>query len=81
MKTNLKQIIKSAMAHRGFTQSAVAQKAGWKNQSSLGTAINRETPSVETMFRILDALEYDIIVVDRNSGAKWVLERVEEEDN
>lgn len=80
MKTNLKKIIKAAMAHRGYNQSAVATKAGWKNQSSLGTAINRESPSVETMFRILDALEYDIIIVDRNSGTKWQLERVEEDD-
>lgn len=81
MKTNLKKIIKSAMAHRGYTQEAVAKKAGWKNQSSLGTAINRESPSVETMFRILDALEYDVVIVDRNSGAKWSLERVEEDES
>ena len=80
MTTNLKQIIKSAMAHRGFNQAAVATKAGWKNQSSLGTAINRDNPSVETMFRIMDALEYDIMIVDRNSGTKWKLERTEGEE-
>ena len=79
MKTNLKHIIKSAMAHRGFTQNAVAKKAGWKNQSSLGTAINRENPSVDTMFRILDALEYDIVIVDRNSGTKWTLTSIDED--
>lgn len=80
MKTNLKEIIKSAMAHRGFTQNAVAKKAGWKNQSSLGTAINRENPSVDTMFRILDALEYDVVVVDRNSGTRWMLKAVQEDN-
>lgn len=79
MKTNLKQIIKSAIAHRGYTQEAVAKKAGWKNQSSLGTAINRENPSIDTMFRIMDALEYDVVIVDRNSGTKWTLKATEED--
>jgi DNA-binding XRE family transcriptional regulator len=73
MKTNLKQIIKSAIAHRGYTQDAVAKKSGWKNQSSLATAINRDNPSVDTMFRILDALEYEIVIVDKNSGTKWTV--------
>lgn len=80
MKTNTKEIIKSAMAHRGYTQNAVAKMAGWKNQSSLATAINRDNPSVETLFRVLDAMGYDVIVQDRSSSAKWPMARVEGEE-
>lgn len=80
MKTNTKTIIKSAMANRGYTQNAVAKMAGWKNQSSLATAINRDNPSVETLFRVLDAMGYDVIVQDRNSSTKWKMERVEDEE-
>lgn len=80
MKTNIKTIIKSAMANRSFTQAAVATKAGWKNQSSLATAIGRDNPSVETIFRVLDSMEYDIVIKDRNSGTSWKLERVEDEE-
>lgn len=75
MKTNIKAIIKAAMAGRSFTQTAVAKKAGWSNQSSLATAINRDNPSLETVFRVLDAMEYDIIIKDRNSGTSWKVER------
>lgn len=81
MNTNIKTIIKTAIASRSYTQDAVAKKAGWKGQSALSTAINRSNPSVETMFRILDAMEYDIIIQDRNSNNGWKLERSEDENN
>lgn len=76
MENSIKQIIKTAIANRGYNQKAVAQKAGWKNQSSLSTAINRENPSMDTVFRILDALEYDIIIKDRNSSTEWKVDKV-----
>ena len=81
MKTNIKTIIKAAIASRSYTQGAVAKKAGWKGQSALSTAINRDNPSVETMFRILEAMEYDIIIKDRSSNTSWKLERTEEYEN
>ena len=76
MENSIKQIIKTAIANRGYNQKAVAQKAGWKNQSSLSTAINRDNPSMDTVFRILDALEYDIIIKDRNSSTEWKVDKV-----
>lgn len=76
MENTIKQIIKLAIANRGYNQAAVAKKAGWKNQSSLSTAINRDNPSMETVFRILDALEYDIVIKDRNSSNEWKVDKV-----
>lgn len=80
MKTNIKTIIKSAMANRSYTQAAVAKMAGWKNQSSLATAIGRDNPSMESVFRVLDAMGYDVVIQDRNSATKWKVERVEGEE-
>lgn len=79
MKTNIKAVIKSAISNRSYTQDAVAKKAGWKGQSALSTAINRDNPSLETVFRILDAMEYDIVIKDRNSNSSWTIVREDEE--
>jgi hypothetical protein len=35
---------------------------------------------MEAIFRILDAMEYDIIIQDRNSSTSWKLKRVEDEE-
>lgn len=75
MKTNIKEVLKSLITARGYNQTAVAKKAGWSNQSSLSTAITRENPSIETVMRILDALEYDLVIQDRNSASKFVVKR------
>ena len=80
MKTNIKTVIKTAISSRSYTQDAVAKKAGWEGQSALSTAINRKNPSLESVFRILDALEYDIVIKDRNSGTSFKLERMEDEE-
>ena len=81
MITNIKAIIKSAMANRSYTQAALAKEAGWKNQSSLSTAINRDNPSLETLVRVFDAMGYDIIIKDRkNQTTSWKIERVEGEE-
>lgn len=78
MKTNIKELIKVVMASRNHTQTAVAKKAGWANQSSLSTAINRDNPSMETVIRILDALEYDLVIQDRNSSNKFIVKKEDE---
>lgn len=78
MKTNVKQVIKNVISNRNHTQDAVAKKCGWKGQSALSTAINRENPSLDTIMRILDALEYDLVVKDRNSSNSWVITKEEE---
>lgn len=81
MKTNIKTIIKTAMANRNYTQAALAKDAGWKNQSSLSTAINRDNPSLETILRIMDAMGYDVVIKDRkNRTTEWAIERLEGEE-
>lgn len=74
MKTNIKTIVGSAMRNRNYTQAVLAKEAGWKNQSSLSTAINRDNPSLETIFRIFNTMGYDIIIKDRkNQTTSWTL--------
>lgn len=78
MKTNLKLAIKSAIATRSYTQDAVAKKAGWKGQTALSTAINRDNPNLETIMRILEVLEYDLVIKDRNSSNSFTISKEEE---
>lgn len=81
MKTNIRKIIGSAMANRSYTQKALATEAGWKNQSSLSTAINRDNPSLETLFKVFDTMGYDIIIKDRkNQTTSWKVELATEEE-
>ena len=68
------------MANRNYTQTVLAKNAGWSNQSSLSTAINRENPSLETIFRIMDTMGYDIVIRDRkNQDTSWVVTRTDKE--
>lgn len=73
---DIKGVIRTAMATRGYNQAVVAEKAGWKSQSSLSMAINRPNPSMETVFRILDALDFEIIIKDKNSDTSWRVDEV-----
>ena len=60
-------ILKDAMKVRGLTQIELADKVGIK-QSGLSGAINRKRMALGTFNNILDAMDYDVCVVDRNSG-------------
>lgn len=78
MKTNVKMILKTLISTRNYTQEVAAKEAGWKNQSSLSTAINRENPSLDTLMRIADAMDYDIVFRDRNNSNEFKI--IKEDD-
>ena len=68
-----KWILKRAIKARGETQVGLAKKMGLK-QAGLNSNINRSRMSVSNFKRCLDALGYDIVIVDRADGeAKWRL--------
>ena len=62
-----KAILKEAMRERNERQTALAGKIGIK-QSSLSTALRRDRMSMDVFAEILDAMEYDVVVVDRRTG-------------
>ena len=63
--------IRSAMKERGMKQIELAEKMGML-QSGLSNSINRKHISVDVFKTILDAMDYDVAVVDRQTGeVKW----------
>ena len=63
--------IRSAMKERGMKQIELAEKIGML-QSGLSNSINRKHISVDVFKTILDAMDYDVAVVDRQTGeVKW----------
>ena len=71
---NENEVIRVAMKARGLTQTALAEKVGTA-QTSLSNAINRSRMSVQWLKKLLDAMGYDLMVVDRKTGKQcWRIE-------
>ena len=71
---NEKDILRAAMRHRSTTQGAVAQKLGM-SQNALSQNMTRERISMDKFKKILDAMDYDIYIVDRNTGnSEWCVD-------
>lgn len=69
-----KDIMRMAIKARGTTQQQVAEKMG-TSQNALSANMNRGRTSVENFKKILDALDYDIFIVDRKTGeAEWCVD-------
>ncbi len=70
-----KEIIREAMNARGWSQERLAQESGFKSQSNITGIINRGKKSVkvDTLFRLLDAMGYEILVVDKFDRKKTPL--------
>ena len=64
-------VLRAAMKERGLTQTVLAGQLGTA-QNSLSNSINRMRMSVQVLKELLDAMEYDLVVVDRRTGEqKW----------
>lgn len=62
-----REILKKAIKERGTTQIDVADKLGMY-QSGLSGLINRPKMTMYGFCTVLNAMEYDVAVVDRNTG-------------
>lgn len=60
-------ILKQAMKERGATQVEVADKLGML-QTGVSGLINRPKMTMYGFSTVLNALDYDVAVVDRNTG-------------
>lgn len=67
-------VIRAAMKERGLTQAVLAGRIGTA-QNSLSNSINRTRMSVQVLKELLDAMEYDLVVIDRRNGTeKWKID-------
>ena len=78
-----KDILKSAQKSRHVTQDMIAEKLNVK-RNALCQSMNRPRMSLGMFAKILDALDYDVVIVNRETDEpEWQLyvERDEEEDD
>ena len=74
-------IMKRAQKSRGVTQDVIADRLGIK-RNSLCQNINRKRMSLSVFSSFLNALDYDVVIVDRDTGEKlWKLYVEQEEDD
>ena len=67
-------VVKAALKEREMTQMALAERMGI-SQTSLSNSINRVRMSVQVLKEVLDAMEFDVVVVDRRTGEeKWTID-------
>lgn len=67
-------VLRAAIKARGTSQVDVAKKLGML-QSALSQNIGRGRMTVDKFKTILDAMDYDVYVVDRRTGkAAWALD-------
>lgn len=79
---NEKDILKEAMKARNFNQTILAEAAGYKRQSNVSELMRSKSLRVCAFVRLLNAMQFDVIVVDRNtrSGFKWTVTQEDEEE-
>ena len=71
---NERDILRAALHHRHATQQSVADKLGM-SPNALSQNINRSRISMDNFKKILDAMDYDIYIVDRNTGeSEWCVD-------
>jgi len=69
-----RDILRAAMMKRHTTQAAVAKKMGVL-ANSLSQNMTRSRISMDNFKKILDAMDYDIYIVDRNTReAEWCVD-------
>lgn len=69
-----KGILHMARQERKLTQVVLAGKLGVR-QNSLAQSLSRPRISLDMFTRILSAMDYDVMIVDRKTGeAKWKLD-------
>lgn len=67
-------ILRRAIEEKGITQTKLAARIGIK-QNALSANICRDRMSLDNFKRILNALGYDVAVVDRESGdVRWIVD-------
>lgn len=71
---NEQEAIREAMKIRGFNQKFLADKAGFKGQSTVAEYLRSKHMRVDNFIRMLNAMDFDLMVVDRASDKSWKVE-------
>ena len=73
---NDKQIVKAALTRTGTSQAELSGRIGYANKTSLATMLCRQsTLRMDVLYKILDALGFEIVIRPKNKADKteWLL--------
>ena len=72
----LNDIIKVKIKEKKTTQAELAEKAGFRSQANIAGLLNnsRKGMRIDNAVLLLDILDCDIIVRDRDDGNEWKVE-------
>ena len=62
-----RELLKLAQKSRHVTQDVIADRLGVK-RNALNQNMNRSRMSLDTFVKVLSALDYDVVVTDRETG-------------
>ena len=72
----IRTYIRSKMAEREINQTALAEKAGFKNQSNIATLLKSDKGMrTDNLFSLLEALNCELVIRDRDSGEEKTISR------
>ena len=72
-----KEIIRKAMTVRGINQTILADRAKLKRQSNVSEMLRGKSLRVDSLVRLLNAMDFDVIIKDRNGSNRenvWKIE-------
>lgn len=67
---NIGEIIKKCRRKRGFTQKLLSEKSGVPPATISSVETDARNTSVNTVVKLLKAMDYDLAVVDRRERRK-----------
>ena len=75
-----KEILVNAMKVRGYTQTMLAQAAGYARQSNVSELLRGKSIRVDNFVKLLNAMGFDVVVKDRNGQNRENVWKVELEE-
>lgn len=68
---NSKDVVKDIMKYAGYSQSELAEKAGYASQSNVTGILNRSSSMrVDSLVQMVEAMGFEVIVRNKQKTAK-----------
>ncbi len=77
-----KDVVRKGMAMRGWSQPKLASESGFKSQSNITGLLNNNKNGIrmDNLFKMLDAMGFEIVVRDKmGSGKEFTIDMKEEQ--
>lgn len=70
---NTSNVVKQILKFRDMDQIELADKCGYANQSCIAGLLNRGNIRIDNLYKLLDAMDCEIVVKDKNSRQEWII--------